>query len=163
VYLLSDIDCTDDPYPYFGHGVILCFGRFMCCYVIYALDVIVRLLCFLLQVAKSSERCYLYLVINSGWAELNFENLDNSTSQSASAATAGRHSIGSMPLVSSASSSGLLSRRLSRSTLPYSVRLDYFRVLLLLVLFGIFLRSSYRQRTCHQQVVSSNFWPCTVG
>ena len=63
-------------------------------------------------------------VMNSGWAELNFENLGSSTSLSLSAAS--RQPVSSVPLVASASSCGLLSHRQSRSTLPYSVRSVYF-------------------------------------
>ena len=72
----------------------------------------------------SNECTYMNVLMYSGWAELNFENLGSSTSLAAPSG-AGRHSIGSAPPATSASSTSLLSQRLSRSTLPCSVRLQY--------------------------------------
>jgi len=58
--------------------------------------------------------------MSSGWAELNFENVDDSMSMVS--AVASRPSVGSAPPPRAGSSSSVLrSQRQSRSTLPYSV------------------------------------------
>lgn len=76
------------------------------------------------EVVQSFSHCYCRTAMSSGWAELNFENVDDSMSMVS--AVASRPSVGSAPPPAGSSSSTLLSQRQSRSTLPYSVRFFYF-------------------------------------